>query len=89
MHIRNDFDCEKSFFLKARLINEKAPVIDKFSREVVLSAGDATYIEGELELLAPLLWSPEEPNLYILKTDLVLDGEVVYTKETEVGLRTF
>ena len=89
VHIRNEFKEEKAFSLNARLINEKAPVIDKFKREVVLAAGESTYIEGELEILAPLLWSPEDPNLYILKTDIVLDGEVVYSKETEVGLRTF
>lgn len=88
-HIRNDFDTEKAFTFKASLINEKAPVIDYFKTEKVLSAGSSSYIEGEIEVLAPLLWSPEEPNLYILKTELILDGEIVFTKETEVGIRTF
>lgn len=88
-HIRNDFDTDKAFTLKASLINEKAPVIDYFKADSVLPSGKASYIEGEIEVLSPVLWSPEEPNLYTLKTEIILDGETVFTKETEIGIRTF
>ncbi|MGA9778278.1 MAG: sugar-binding domain-containing protein [Verrucomicrobiia bacterium] len=37
---------------------------------------------------APILWSPESPNLYKLITTVEVDGKVVDRKETEFGIRT-
>lgn len=40
-------------------------------------------------VLAPKLWSPEHPNLYILKTRLLSGGKVVDEVSTTVGFKTF
>ncbi len=37
----------------------------------------------------PKLWSPEHPNLYRLKTQLLVNGKVVDEKTTTVGFKTF
>lgn len=39
--------------------------------------------------LRPKLWSPEHPNLYVLKTRLVSGGKVVDEVSTTVGFKTF
>ena len=39
--------------------------------------------------LRPKLWSPEHPNLYVLKTRLVSGGKVVDEVTTTVGFKTF
>jgi hypothetical protein len=39
--------------------------------------------------LHPRLWSPEHPNLYILKTRIIVAGTPVDEKKTQVGFRTF
>ncbi len=39
--------------------------------------------------LKPKLWSPEHPNLYTLKTQLICDQTVVDESITTVGFRTF
>jgi beta-galactosidase len=39
--------------------------------------------------LRPKLWSPEHPNLYVLKTRLISGGKVVDEVSTTVGFKTF
>lgn len=40
-----------------------------------------------LRIPSPLLWSPQNPNLYHLRTDIVKEGEVVDTTWTSFGYR--
>jgi beta-galactosidase len=42
-----------------------------------------------LTVKSPVLWSPENPQLYKLVTTVSVDGKVVDQKETEFGIRTF
>lgn len=65
-----------------------------FSPEGVEVAKDATkyYARGQelsqkFIVKNPALWSPETPNLYIAKTQLSVDGNVVDTYETRFGIR--
>ena len=44
---------------------------------------------AQLTSLKPKLWSPEHPNLYRLRTQLVANGKVVDEKVTTVGFKTF
>lgn len=39
--------------------------------------------------LQPRLWSPEHPNLYVLKTKLLAGGKIVDEVSTTVGFKTF
>ncbi|MGN1098546.1 MAG: glycoside hydrolase family 2 TIM barrel-domain containing protein, partial [Clostridia bacterium] len=56
-------------------------VIDRFGRSVAGCEG------GQVEISNPMLWSPEHPNLYTLKTDVFRDGELTDTVETRFGIR--
>ena len=56
------------------------------SKGVSVSKGMAVADTGKL---APKLWSPEHPNMYVLKTKLISGGEVVDEVTTKVGFKTF
>lgn len=43
----------------------------------------------KLDVENALLWSPEEPNLYTLKLDLLTDGESTDEVSVKVGIRSF
>ena len=45
-------------------------------------------IHSVLDLEKPLLWSPEQPNLYRLTTKLLKDQKVVDEKTINIGVRT-
>lgn len=58
-------------------------VIDRFGRKI---AGSNSCV---VEIANPMLWSPDEPNLYTMKTDIFSDGELTDTVETVFGIRYF
>ena len=44
--------------------------------------------EGVAEVIEPQLWSPESPNLYIARTRVLRDKEILDEKETRFGIRS-
>ena len=47
-----------------------------------------TGASGETEVLQPKLWSPETPNLYIARTRIQRNGEVLDEVDTRFGIRS-
>jgi beta-galactosidase len=46
-------------------------------------------VTSDISGLRPKLWSPEHPNLYLLRTQLLANGKVIDEKITTVGFKTF
>jgi beta-galactosidase len=46
-------------------------------------------VEQQVVVAKPALWSPDEPNMYRLATEVVTGGKVVDRYETPFGIRTF
>ena len=49
---------------------------------------DQTVVRTELTGIKPLLWSPETPHLYSVRTRLLRDGRLVDERTTPCGFRT-
>lgn len=69
-------------------INEQA-VASAESQVQSLQASAETSIETPLQVTRPRLWSPAEPNLYVLRTELFQDDVKIHSQEQEVGFRFF
>ena len=52
-----------------------------------LKAKDSEKSSATLEVLNPMLWDTDEPNLYTLVTEIIKDGKVVDKQNTKTGLR--
>ncbi|MBQ5910949.1 MAG: hypothetical protein IIW94_02945 [Clostridia bacterium] len=89
IHTRNDFGADKTYTLKVSLTDELGNTICANESTCSLKAASAEYTEGVLLVNSPKLWSPEEPNLYTLKTEIIFENETVFRKDTEIGIRTF
>ena len=61
------------------------------SAETIVSvgAGAAAEASGTVTVADPELWSPDAPNLYYVRTELLKNGEVVDTYDTRFGFRWF
>ena len=59
------------------------------SESISLQSGEAHTFSSQMQVSNPALWSPENPALYILRTELYKDGEVLHTLEQEVGFRYY
>ena len=54
-----------------------------------VEAGKSQVIEAAVKAKNPSLWSPENPALYTVRTEVKAGGKVVDTYETEFGFRYF
>ncbi|MBO5286103.1 MAG: hypothetical protein J6B16_04315 [Clostridia bacterium] len=70
----------KGTFKVALLFNGK--IVDSFTVPVGT-------LSVTREVLGVNLWSPDHPNLYLLRVDLIYDGKVLDTFIDEVGFREF
>lgn len=59
------------------------------SEEQKIGAGESADIYQELTAHSPQLWSVESPNLYLMKTEVLIDGEAIDTYETRFGFKWF
>ena len=69
-------------------------LIEKASGKIVLTTKDDNLNKNEISidlpiLKNPLLWSPDTPNLYLLKTKLVEDGQVLDEVTETIGYRWY
>lgn len=57
------------------------------AQEVAVNA--TATLEGDISVPEPALWSPDDPNLYRVRTDVLVDGKVVDSVEADFGFRWF
>jgi len=74
---------QELFDLAGHLVAKAAPV------PVNLQPGDVQEIEQSVGVVNPRLWSPDHPNLYLLKTQIVQGGAVLDENTNRIGIRTF
>lgn len=88
-HIKNEYSENKEYSAIFSLVAQNDETVGKNNISSKLLSKSAEYIESVLEVEDPLLWSPEEPALYTLITELSVGGETVYEDRTDIGIRDF
>jgi beta-galactosidase len=66
-----------------------APVAQAAPAPFELQSGEEKEIEQAVTVSSPKLWSPDHPNLYLLKTEIFRGGALVDQATTRIGIRTF
>ena len=54
-----------------------------------IEAGESATIDAKVAVTGAELWSTEDPNLYTVRTEVKVGGEVVDTYDTDYGFRYF
>lgn len=87
-HVKNDHSAARDFILRTTLLAANgavaAPAID--TSATLQPASDRQLIQ-EIQIVSPKLWSPQTPNLYQVRTEILRDGEVVDSAQTRIGIR--
>lgn len=89
VQVKNDFETEEDFDFRVSVIDAEGNTVGESISSNTLASKDTTYIEGVVKVENPRLWSPEEPNLYTFRSEIICGGVQIYTKDTEIGIRTF
>src|ERR1035437_1497395 len=74
--------------VNCEIISPDGKSLKQFSESEMLKHKSQTAVKLETKISSPILWSPENPQLYKLVTTVSSDGKVVDQKETAFGIRT-
>lgn len=87
-HIKNEFLVSKSFFIKQTLLQEDSVIQSSKSNEIELQSNQDKEVQIAMNVLNPSLWSPSHPNLYTLKTEVILDDKIIDSETTTIGIKS-
>ena len=94
-HVENESKEEVKVFVRQMLIridglfqerNLGTEVLNTETEEMILP-GKANNIRQTLEVEQPRLWSPDAPYLYLLRTEIVKNNQVIDVEEQRIGIR--
>ena len=74
--------------LLSRVVSSQDVTMAEARQSRSIAAGARVNSAQSLELLRPLLWSPDSPNLYTLVQQVRVDGATVDERRTRFGIRT-
>ncbi len=88
LDLKNLYPQEKAYQLKYSLVEKVSKKIIVESEQVI-SGSQAVSVSVLPDVIAPLLWSPDAPNLYILNIKLYKKGKLIHEVDETVGYRWY
>ena len=88
-HVRNAGNAGKTFQIKQVLLDGKKIVTQTESKNLTVPANNDQESRLQLTLTNPNLWSPKQPHLYTLVTQVFDGQEMVDEQHTRIGIREF
>ena len=86
--LKNETDSSQSILLKTLILDKNSKGAGNTETNVELPANSEKEVIQIIEVSEPLLWSPENPNLYNAQIQVVGDEQVIDETETNFGIRS-
>lgn len=86
--IINDTDEEKEVTLISTIISPEGKEVGEIKSIVPQSPGETYFFNQSIDISNPEIWGLEDPNLYQLRSSVLVNDEVVDEYETPFGIRT-
>ncbi|MFL5912477.1 MAG: glycoside hydrolase family 2 TIM barrel-domain containing protein [Gaiellaceae bacterium] len=86
--VANDTEADEVVTVRSRVVSPRGRTADSVDEAETIPAGGRLEYTQELFVGRPKLWSPEEPNLYRLETEILLGRELVDAASTPFGIRS-
>lgn len=83
--VKNSTGVKSSIIVKQVLFNGAQKL--ESTTEVAIDANSVKDIDQQIKALHPNLWSPDEPNLYTLNTEIWSNGRITDKVSQKVGIR--
>ena len=86
--IANDSDADVAVSVRQSVLPAKGgEAIGSTTTEKNVAAGESVTFTAAVEAASPALWDTDNPNLYVARTEVIVDDEVVDTYDTTFGYR--
>lgn len=87
--VKNLHESEKIFKIKTIIYDKNNKAVAENSINGKLEKNNENRFQQNLTVKNPLLWGTKEPNLYVVKTEILVDEKLVDNYETTFGIREF
>ncbi len=88
IQLENTDTLQQDVLVKSSVLDSQGTVLAKAESTLTATNGISSLTQN-FELNNPALWSPENPNLYLVKTEVFKEGKLVDEYSTPLGLRWF
>lgn len=87
--VTNKSDEEKAFKVRLTPLTAEGKEVGTplESEEVIIASNESKTVDGQVIVNKPILWDTHQPITYRLRTDILIDNEVVDTTLTRYGYR--
>ncbi len=90
VEVDNDTDSAKNVMVRSTIYDAEGVVAsDEVTQELTIQANASAKATLSPAVVSPELWSVTNPNLYSVRSEILVDGEVVDTYDTTFGYRWF
>lgn len=87
--LRNDEVREKEFEIKGTIIDAAGKVASHSKIKGKIGGKEITEFNYNFTVISPERWSPDYPNQYVMRTEILSNGVVLDEYTTKFGFRTF
>lgn len=87
-HLKNGGNTETLGELRTSLWDSKGRKVAVQVTPIRLNQGGDMHYEQDITVLNPQLWHPYSPHRYILKSEVLVNGQKVDEVDTKIGIRT-
>lgn len=87
-HIRNESLLNEKCIVKHTLFFDDEIIQSVESDLIAIQSKTSVETKDSISLVIPELWSPDHPNLYTLKTEIIRDDIIVDVEEQKIGIKT-
>jgi Beta-galactosidase/beta-glucuronidase len=87
--LKNEYKLAQNIMLTSKILDKKGNVLDTKTSTQTIAPFEQVEIAQSGTINKPSLWSPENPYLYKVLTEVSENGNVIDNYETTFGVRTF
>ena len=88
VRVKNDYSGPRAGEVRTSYFDSKNKKVGEKLTSFLIEAGKEMKINQSVEISNPSLWDVDSPSMYLAKSEILVDGNVVDTKETPFGIRS-
>ena len=88
VEVDNELDGSRRVTVRNTVMDDTHRPVASAQTEVDVPSLETGKATTQLDVPNPRLWSPSSPALYVLRTELLVDGQVTDSYDTRFGIRT-
>ncbi|MFW5980596.1 MAG: glycoside hydrolase family 2 protein [Halanaerobiaceae bacterium] len=89
-YLKNEYNTEKNLTLKTTIFDQENQIIAEMKEESQIKAGELKeFTQRSGKIKEPELWSPENPYLYRVTSEVMCEDNLIDTYESPLGFRWF